>query len=241
MNPSQGRPETKPDLETKETQETASALNALSAGVAHEIRNPLAAIQSLVELLAQKTEDKKQKELAEAIVTEVARLNRFLEEFLRYGKTPALKCETISVKALVEKVLTFAMPPKQDSKIIVHTHIPEGLPAVEIDPEAYHQVLLNAVLNAVQAMRGGGTLDIRASVLDGHFIMQIKDSGPGISPENREKMFLPFFTTKRGGSGLGLAIAHQIIRQHGGSIYFENNIGEKGVTLFIDVPQQHAE
>lgn len=212
-------------------------LRTLSAGVAHEIRNPLAVIQSLVEVLAKKTQDTKQQELAESIVSEVRRLNRFLGEFLQYGKPAPLEYEQTCIQTLVKKALTFAIPPEKNPNIIVRTDIPNKIPRIKIDPNAYHQVLVNAILNAMQAMRNKGTLEISAKIRKQHFIIEIKDSGPGISSENLEKIFLPFFTTKRSGSGLGLAISQQIIKQHSGRLYFKNNIEGKGVTLVIDVPQ----
>lgn len=215
-------------------EERFSALDVLSKGIVHEIRNPLAIIQSLVERLAQKTEDPSQKKLAEAIVSETHRLNRLLTEFLQYTKNPFLQRESTSLKTLIENALTFAIRPDQHSKITLHTDLSED--TIIVDPSAFHQVLVNVILNAVQAMKGEGTLEIQAKVDAQHFIIQIKDEGPGIPEANLQKIFLPYFTTKRGGTGLGLAISHQIITRHGGMLYFENN-REKGVTLVIDVPQ----
>jgi len=229
--------ETQPE-KTGANEDISSALKTLSAGVAHEIRNPLAVIQSLVQTLAQKTSDPKQKELADAIEKEVARLNRFLGEFLQYGRPPALKPEASDIAGFIDQALCFALPPNGDAKITVHRDIPDDLPPIFVDPEACHQVLLNAVLNAIQAMKGAGTLEIRARSKPTQCMLEIKDSGPGIPPENLEKVFLPFFSTKRRGSGLGLAISRQIVDAHGGRIYFENNVNEKGVTLIMAFPQR---
>lgn len=216
--------------------EDPCSVRTFSAGVAHEIRNPLAAIQSLVELLAQKSKDPQQQELAGAIVKEVKRLNHLLAEFLQYGRNPPLKYEPTDIDTLIKNVLTFTILPKKNPKLIICTNISKGLARVKIDPEAYHRVLVNAILNAIQAMRGEGRLEIRARICRQYFVIEIKDSGPGIPPENLENIFSPFFTTKRSGSGLGLAISQQIIQQHGGRLYFENNGDAQGVTLVIETP-----
>jgi len=223
-------------LSTTKTKEAFSALRILSAGVAHEIRNPLAVIQSLVELLAQKNQDKEQEALVEAIVTEIKRLNHFLGEFIEYGRVPELNYESTHIGPLLKKALYFAITPEQKSKLLIRTDIPDHLPPVQIDPDAVHQVLVNAILNAVQAMQGKGKLEIQAIRSKQRFMIKIKDSGPGIPSENLEKIFVPFFTTKRNGSGLGLAISQQIVTQHGGCMRFKNNGDEGGVTLSIELP-----
>jgi signal transduction histidine kinase len=234
MNPPAKRPGNEcASVNPESIEERFSALKILSDGIAHEIRNPLAVIQSLVERLAQKTEDPLQKELAEAIVSETHRLNRLLTEFLQYTQNPSLQRESIPIKTLIENALTFAIHPDQHSKITLHTDLSEG--AVIVDPSAFHQVLVNVILNAVQAMKGEGILNIQAKVCKQHFMIQIEDEGPGIPEADLEKVFLPYFTTKRRGTGLGLALSHQIISRHGGMLYFRNN-KEKGVTLYIDVP-----
>lgn len=228
-------------MSTTKTEEEFSALRMLSAGVVHEIRNPLAVIQSLVELLAQKTQDKNQQALAKAIVTEVKRLNRFLGEFLQYGRVPELQYETVDIGTLIQKALSFAITPEQNAIQVIRTDIPEHLPQARLDPDAMHQVLVNAILNALQAMQGKGRLEIQVERPKQHLTIKIQDSGPGIPPENLEKIFFPFFTTKRNGSGLGLAISQQIIKQHGGWMVFENNVNEKGVTLVINIPQEQTD
>ncbi len=227
-------------MSTTKTEEEFSALRMLSAGVAHEIRNPLAVIQSLVELLGQKTQDTAQKELAASIVIEVTRLNRFLSEFLQYGRTPELKYETTDIRTLIKKALNFSIAPGQETRVLIHTDIPNNLPLARIDPDAVHQVLVNAILNAVQAMQGEGRLEIQVKRSKQNLMIKIQDSGPGIPPKNLEKIFFPFFTTKRNGSGLGLAISQQIVKQHGGWMVFENNMNEKGVTLVINIPQEQT-
>ncbi len=238
MNPRKNRLDTGLEAHPSSSlPEQLSAMRALSAGVAHEIRNPLAVIQSLVEHLAKKTEDETQKKIAEAVVSEVGRLNEVVTEFLEFTSTPPLHFEKTVVKTLIDRALAFAIHPEKHRDIIVKTHIPDDMPEVELDPAAFHQVLLNTLLNAIQAMKGSGTLEIHTSISDHHFIVQIKDTGPGIPPENQEEIFLPFVTTKRGGAGLGLAISHQIITRHGGTIFFKNSEG-KGVALFIDVPRK---
>jgi len=220
--------------------EQLAALGELSAGVAHEIRNPLAVIQALVELLSRKAQSKEEKEIAGEVVSEVEHLNRFVTDFLRFSRMPKLYIEECDIHELVENAISFSVPPGKYERLMIETELPEDLPPLFVDPFEFRRVLLNAILNAIQAMQGEGRLLIRAFTEGDQFILQLSDTGPGISAENLEEIFRPFFTTKPGGTGLGMAISHRVITGHGGKIYFKNN-SDKGTSLFIEVPLKRAE
>ncbi|MFQ5543813.1 MAG: ATP-binding protein [Nitrospiria bacterium] len=215
--------------------EQLAMLGELSAGVAHEIRNPLAAIQALVELLARKTKGAAEKELADEVVSEVGHLNKFVTDFLRFSRMPTIQLEKTDLWELLDGALAFAIPPGKYPELSVQVELPENIPPVYVDPGEFRRVLLNAFLNSIQAMKGRGELVIHAEVSDGLLLLRVCDTGPGIPLKNQKKMFQPFFTTKAGGTGLGLAISHRIISSHGGKMFFKNNEKE-GTTLFIKVP-----
>jgi signal transduction histidine kinase len=113
------------------------------------------------------------------------------------------------------------------------------LPAVESDPELLKQVLLNLIMNAIQAMPDGGEVVVSAMPRHERILIQVKDEGVGINPQDRDRIFDPFFTTKDNGSGLGLSVAHQIVEQHGGMLTAEAN-PEKGMTFSVSLPLRHA-
>ncbi|MFQ5780624.1 MAG: PAS domain-containing sensor histidine kinase, partial [Nitrospiria bacterium] len=215
--------------------EQLAMLGELSAGVAHEIRNPLAAIQTLVELLARKSRGEQEKELAGEVVNEVGRLNQFITDFLQFARSPSLHPEPTDVDEIVDAALAMTISDTKQRHLTIQKQIPKNLPKILVDPYEFRRVLINVILNAVQAMNGPGELTIRSEISNNRMILHISDSGPGISPEAMKKIFRPFFTTKQGGTGLGLAISHRIITGHGGNIYIRNN-KEKGTTLFIEVP-----
>ncbi len=215
--------------------EQLAMLGELSAGVAHEIRNPLAAIQTLVQMLSRKTKGEAEKELAGEVVDEVGHLNRFVTDFLSFARPPQIHPEPTDVDEIIEAALGIAIPGVNEGNLRVLKQIPEDIPKICVDPYEFRRVLINVILNGVQAMKGRGELTIRSKISHNHVILRVSDTGPGISPEAMKSMFRPFFTTKPGGTGLGLAISHRIITSHGGKIYVKNNEG-KGTTLFIEIP-----
>lgn len=232
-------------------------LGELSAGMAHEIRNPLAAIQALVELLARKvkrgdasepadrgTVEEEQlilkeeiAELAREVVSEVGQLNRFVTEFLRFARLPSLQPERVEIEELIDGALSLLFPAGNTGKVEVRKKIPEGIAPVLLDPIEFRRVLFNLIQNSVQAMEGKGEIDIRVEHAKGMAQIWISDTGPGIAAENRQKIFHPFFTTKRGGTGLGLAISHRIVTAHGGTLSLEPGEG-KGAAFVIQIPIQ---
>lgn len=233
-------------------------LGELSAGMAHEIRNPLAAIQALVELLARKVkrgdagkpadrgvveEERRKEEIAEMakeVVSEVGHLNRFVTEFLRFARLPAFQRERVEIGEVIDGALSLVFPAGKTGEVEVRKNIPEGIPPVLLDPIEFRRVLFNLIQNAVQAMEGKGKLDIQVENARDAVRIRISDTGPGIPTENRQKIFHPFFTTKRGGTGLGLAVSHRIVAGHGGTLSLERGEG-KGTTFVIQIPTMGGE
>ncbi|MCG3113235.1 MAG: ATP-binding protein [Candidatus Manganitrophus sp. SB1] len=224
-------------------------LGELSAGMAHEIRNPLAAIQALGELLSRRvkgrrshpdgtgasdSDERELEELSRDLVAEIRHLNRFVTEFLIYARMPLLHFEKTDLREIVDAALSLAAPSGKPEEIVVRNKIPESFPKVSVDPIEFRRVLLNLIQNAFQAMGKEGELRIEAEIVDPYFFLRISDTGPGIPSAHREKIFRPFFTTKQGGTGLGLAISERIVRGHGGSLTFETSEG-KGTVFSIQM------
>ena len=202
--------------------ERLSALGNLAATVAHEIRNPLNAISMGLQRLKvefQPTDDREQySRVTELMLGEVHRLNSIVEQFLSLARPLEIKPEALRVQDVLNELATLVEGEAQQSKVQIRVVAPPTLPLLKADREYLRQTLLNLILNGLQAMPEGGTLTLKANTSNGNFLISVTDTGTGIAPENRRRIFEPYFTTKAKGSGLGLAIARRIIEAHGGTI-----------------------
>ena len=202
--------------------ERLSALGNLAATVAHEIRNPLNAISMGLQRLKvefQPTDDQEQySRVTELMLGEVHRLNSIVEQFLSLARPLEIKPEALRVQDVLNELATLVAGEAQQSKVQIRVVAPPTLPPLKADREYLRQTLLNLILNGLQAMPKGGTLTLKANTSNGNFLISVTDTGIGIAPENRRRIFEPYFTTKAKGSGLGLAIARRIIEAHGGTI-----------------------
>lgn len=185
-----------------------SALGELSAGLAHEIRNPLGSLEGAVEILCRsELAEPTRQEFAEMAGREVARLKGLLTNFLEFARPQAPRRTLVEPQLILESVSQLAGETAKMSGISIRS---ESAPmaAVSVDAEQIKQVLLNLVLNAVQAMPGGGAITLRSRQGSGSVLLEVADQGVGIPQENLERIFDPFFTTRAGGTGLGLSIAY---------------------------------
>jgi signal transduction histidine kinase/putative methionine-R-sulfoxide reductase with GAF domain len=224
------------DLKKTEAQlirsEKLAALGQLAAGIAHEIRNPLTSINILIHSMTENLPSgDSHKEDLKVIEEEIHRMNEILDQFLRFAKPATPLLEKADVSSIFEETLQLLRPHIEKQTIVVEKEF-QSLPIILMDREQMKQVFLNLLLNAIQAMPGGGHLTLRGqNSEDGQWIhISIQDSGIGISSENINKLFDPFFSTKEGGIGLGLSITHRIIDQHHGKIEVESAPGKR--TLF---------
>ncbi len=200
--------------------ERLATVGNMAAAVAHELRNPLNAVSMGIQRLRVEFEPAPREEylrMVDLIQGEVRRLNTIVEEFLSLARPMPLKREPIIVAALLEEVLGLVESEARGAGIAVVREIPSSLPVLHADRDRLKQVLLNLVLNAIQAMPSGGTLEIAAAA-GGMLTVTVADTGSGIAPELLPKVFEPYVTTKTKGLGLGLAIVRRIIEAHGGSI-----------------------
>jgi two-component system sensor histidine kinase PilS (NtrC family) len=239
--------------------ERLAAIGQLSASIAHEIRNPLAAISGSIQVLERRTPalagDPEARRLMEIVLRETDRLNALITDFLQYARPAPRRVSEIRLAELVDDVLRM-FEAARPAGVVIETQLEPGL-ALQADPEQLRQVLWNLVLNAAQAMEKGGGLEIRAvraseppqeavagrrnedQAQQDWVEIAVVDEGVGIPMEALDRIFDPFFTTKRGGSGLGLATVHRIVEQHGGSIRVESTLGV-GTTLRVRLPRAGA-
>ena len=224
------------NFERMKRAERLYALGQLSAGLAHEIRNPLASIDGATAvLLREPRSEERRVEFLEIIQKECRRLNRLLTTFLNFAKPPVPEYRTTAVEKLFDSVIALAEPATRHDQILFRKELAENLPPVECDPEQLTQVLLNLTINAIQAMPQGGQIVFFASRNDRTMIIEVRDEGSGVSEQTMERIFDPFFTTKETGSGLGLSVAYQIVLQQSGVLTAKRN-HDRGMTFSVQLP-----
>ena len=219
--------------------ERLSALGNMAATVAHEVRNPLNAISMGLQRLKiefQPTDDQEDySRLTELMLGEVHRLNSIVEQFLSLARPLEIKPEALRVQDALNEVATLVEGEAQQSKVRIRVVAPLNLPPLKADREYLRQTLLNLILNGLQAMPEGGTLTLEAKTSNGKFLISVTDTGIGIAPEHRSRIFEPYFTTKANGSGLGLAITRRIVEAHGGTVTVTNE-ADGGCCFLISLP-----
>ncbi|HLL01502.1 MAG TPA: ATP-binding protein [Myxococcaceae bacterium] len=220
--------------------ERIAAWQEVARRLAHEIKNPLTPIQMSLETLlaAQSAQDARFPTLfrdsAAVVLEEVDRLRRIVDEFSRFARLPKPQLSPVDLGELAQSVLAlYATPPEG---ITLLPSLQTGVVALA-DRDQLTQVLVNLVKNAEEAMAGkGGSVRVRVKGSDAHAIVEVEDSGPGIPPEHRARIFEPYFTTKEGGTGLGLAIAARILQEHGGKLEVGGEPGE-GARFSVVLPR----
>ena len=232
----QAHQELQESFESMKRAERLYALGQLSAGLAHEIRNPLASIEGAVTILQRENSSgQRRREFLDIIQKESRRLNRLLTRFLNFAKPAEPDLKVVELDNLLDSVMSLVRHADGAGCLELRKDIQPGVSTVECDPEQMKQVLLNLVMNAVQAMPRGGTVVLAARQDETKITIDVEDQGTGISKDNIERVFDPFFTTKETGTGLGLSVAHQIVNQHGGKLTILRNSPE-GVTVRISFP-----
>ncbi|MFI5362091.1 MAG: PAS domain S-box protein [Elusimicrobiota bacterium] len=204
--------------------EALAAVGAMSAVLAHEIRNPLSSIVMAARSLGQGDLSGEDLSTVVAVLSkESERLNRTLTEFLQYSRPREVKRELSDLNRQVSEIVSALGADKElASRVRIDVSLDPRLAAFPYDADQIRQVLWNLMLNGIQAMNGQGRLKVATGVEDGDAAFTVADSGPGIDAESIDRIFEPFFTTKKQGSGLGLAIAQRIVAAHGGRILAEN-------------------
>jgi two-component system sensor histidine kinase PilS (NtrC family) len=214
--------------------EQMAALGTMSAGIAHEIRNPLASIKGSFDLLRSELQlDPEQGRLVEIITRETERLNKTITDFLAYARTPAPKLENVDLSvAISETVSLLRNSPELKPEHAIETHLePVTRP---VDGSMMRQVFYNLATNAFKAMPEGGKLTIRLTPQRGMARIQFEDSGQGMPEDQVRKLFIPFYSLFSNGTGLGLPIVYQIVNAHNGTLAVKSQVGE-GTVFIIDI------
>jgi signal transduction histidine kinase len=213
-----------------------AALGKLAACVAHEIRNPLGSIQGAVEILGQDLPPEEPKaEFARIARQEVARLDKLTGEILQFSRPAPPRQIPIDWREIAESAVRLCADAARRQGVDIAGLADAPSVMIWVDPEQVKQVLINILINAIQAQPGGGRIEIRGAVASGTFALSIRDDGPGIPPEQMDSLFEPFFTTKRTGTGLGLAISYQLVKNNGGEIRVESSEG-RGACFHLNLP-----
>ncbi len=209
-----------------------AALGEMVAGVAHEVKNPLAGIRAGVEYLSKDLpSDSPQSETVKLILREILRLDRIVKDMSSFAYRPPLELAPVDVGELLDSSLKLLEKEIEEGGVTAKRELHPQLPQIMGDGAQLTEVFINLLLNALQAMKEGGELVVRTDYLpdEDTVEVEIQDTGDGIPHEELPKIFNPFFTTKRGGTGLGLSIVHRIVEDHNGSITAESQPGEGSV------------
>jgi signal transduction histidine kinase len=225
--------------------EKMALVGKLAAGMAHSIRNPFTSVKMRLFSLSRSLEpDDAQQEDLDVIAGEIRHIDTIVQNFLEFSRPPRLRMQTLSPSTVVDAALRLLDQRLRSYGVSVRLDRPGPLPAAQADPEQLKEVLVNLVVNACEAMPGGGEVVIeervdRAPEGRTHAVIRVRDTGPGIPPHVGEKVFDPFFSTKEHGTGLGLSIARRIITEHGGRLEAAS-APSGGAAFLISLPIQEG-
>ncbi len=217
--------------------ERLAAVGRMAAGVAHEVRNPLSSIKGLALLLKNKfSEESREYETSGLLIQEVERMNRTISELLSFARPASLDLQEVDICELLAETLKLVTADTRSEDVRTSLDCVPDLPKIMADRDRLSQVFINILLNGIQAMETGGTLEIHAETDESgsQLILCFKDTGKGIPSEHLGQVFLPYFTTRSGGTGIGLAISRKIIVDHGGTIRLESEPG-RGTTVIVEL------
>jgi two-component system, NtrC family, nitrogen regulation sensor histidine kinase NtrY len=223
--------------------ERVAAWRELARRLAHELKNPLFPLQVTVENLVRAKEKAPEmfeevfREGTSTLLAEVSNLKTIIGRFSEFARMPQPQRQPTQLNEVVHSVLrVFQAQLQEKSEITVRAHLESELPMISADPDLLHRALSNLVLNAIDAMPQGGEITIRTQSLGEAVELSVSDTGSGLTQEECERLFTPYYTTKRHGTGLGLAIVQSVVSDHGGKISVEST-KEKGTTFRIDLPR----
>jgi len=220
--------------------ERVAAWRELARRLAHELKNPLFPLQITVENMQRAREeypeqfDEVFRESTATLLAELANLKQIIGRFSDFAKMPAPEMQAVNLNDLAREALKLFSPQLAKSHVEAKAELEATLPAVQADPEQMTRVLRNLILNAVDVMPQGGTLTVRTSSREGGVRLEVSDTGQGLTPEECERLFTPYYTTKTHGTGLGLAIVQSVISDHHGRISVDSQPG-KGSTFRIEL------
>src|SRR5262249_26795785 len=209
-------------------------------GIAHEVGNPLAALSSLVQMLQRRGPDEYTAGKLDLAGRQLQRIERTIRELVDFSRPASSLVSRVRVAEVVDEALGIAKYYQRTKQRSIPTEVPAELPAVVVMRDYLIQVVLNLVLNAIDATEDQGRIDVRAHVEDNWLILSVEDDGRGISLADRCRLFQPFFTTKPHGTGLGLFVSRQILEDMSGQVGYRWALGE-GSTFIVRIPLERAD
>jgi signal transduction histidine kinase len=215
----------------------------LAGGLAQEIRNPLSTMALNLDLLAEDFQnpdnprDRRALQKIERLRKESQRLHDILENFLRFARVQELRCVPADLNEVVEELRDFFEPQAMAQGIVMRTQLDPDLPPTRLDVDLFRQALLNLLINARQAMPDGGELILRTRAEGPWCVLEVTDTGVGMTEQVRDRVFDAFYSTRPGGSGLGLPTTRKIVEAHGGTIRVESEPG-KGSRFTVSLPRR---
>jgi two-component system, NtrC family, sensor kinase len=218
-------------------QEKMAAFGLLAAGIAHEVGNPLAALSSLVQILKRKRPDPYTAEKLDLAARQLTRIERTIRELIDFSRPASTVVTRIRIAEVVEEALGIAKYYQRTKERSITTDIPTGLPLIEGVRDYLTQVVLNLVLNAIDATLDQGRIHVAAAIEGDALVLSVADDGRGISIADRCRLFQPYFTTKAHGTGLGLYVSRQILEDFAGHLSFRSEPGQ-GSTFLVRLPFQ---
>ncbi|MBI4848235.1 MAG: HAMP domain-containing protein [Nitrospirae bacterium] len=210
------------------------AVGEFSAGVAHEIKNPLTSIKMLMDTAKYKKQALTERDI-DVIVEEINRIDNIVRQFLAFARPEKTEKADVNINNVLEEIIAITTPKMERSSIRFGKAFSRDIEQIKGSHDTLKQAFLNIVLNAIHAMDGGGMLNISTSVCSGSVSVVINDNGAGISAENLQRVFDPFFTTKENGTGMGLALTYNIVKDHSGEIEIDSAPGI-GTTVKVTFP-----
>jgi two-component system NtrC family sensor kinase len=224
------------EKELQDAQKLAT-IGEMSARLAHEIRNPITGIANAIEVFSETVEDEQDKSILEEIKRQAKRVNDAVTKLLKYSKSQDLNAENNNMNEVIQSIVFFLKNQSGSERITYILDLDSKLPEVKFDREQTEIALMNISLNAIQAIFGKGSITYKTSFDDqaNMLFIEISDTGSGISEENINKIFKPFYTTKTEGTGLGMSIIKETIEKHNGKIKVKSKINE-GTTFIITLP-----
>jgi signal transduction histidine kinase len=232
--------------ESRLAAERRSYVGLLASGLAHEIRNPLNAMNMNLQMLEEEIQylpelqESDHRELLDSTKSEIKRLEALVNNFLAYARPTAPHFEPKDLNLVAQDIVRFLLADFRKSDIEMTLDLEPLLPTVDLDETQFRQAVMNLLVNARQVMRNGGSIVVRTRPgSGGEAVLEIQDDGPGIPDEAQARIFEVFFSSRGGGTGLGLPIAKQIVERHGGRIELDSQVGH-GTTFRIRLPRRHV-
>lgn len=219
-------------------QEKMAAFGLLAAGIAHEVGNPLTSISTLIQLLERRDPDEYTRERLGLVNAQLTRIQSILRELVTFSRPASDTRDRVSLQDIVDEALGIAKYYKGVKGRAIRAEIPHDLSPIHGVRDQLVQIFFNLVLNAIDATKKGGSVTIAAHEENGAVVATVSDDGSGIDPQHRERLFRPYFTTKKHGTGLGLFVTKKLVEAHGGTVECASTLGE-GTTFTIAFPGQN--